>query len=337
MIVSACFYADDGMYPNIKAASIKQRQYLYWRCMAGMFETALRFGGAVDRVMLFTNADPPEDIAAIFDRQKVRCESVPYDTRLPSEVKLFSGSLYTIDAIRWCARSLADDEKILFLDPDCIVTDDLSNVADAIDRSGLVAYNLRIPRSSVSNGLSRGSIAEICRELLSIPPKTCPDWLGGELIGLNGATARLLAPVLEKVWPENLARLKAGKTGFLTEEQLLSGVVASEQLTYFDAGDGLVKRIWTGRRYRNHTPFDLDNIVWHLPSEKARGFQRLYRIIGADSPLWYADTELRKRLLARIFGLRGDSARELVYIARRAATEAMRAVRGREQRFSVGI
>jgi len=74
-----------------------------------------------------------------------------------------------------------------------------------------------------------------------------------------------------------------------------------------------------------------------LPSEKNRGFQKLFEIIDKPSAVWSSDQASRKQALANLFGLRNDRLGEAAYICRRTMGLVANIALNRVQTFSVGI
>jgi hypothetical protein len=333
MIVAACFFIDDGEYPNIRSLNPTARTAFYWRCLSAMFASARETSACVSQTVVFTNGSPSEP-ACKSALAKTAFVDLPYHHRPPASVRRFSGAMYLIDALIWCANNLSDDDEILFLDPDCVITSDLAAIQRAISSHGLVAYDLTYPATREMNGASRKGLTEFAvRHGLMAPNSPIVRWLGGEFLGVRGDVARSLAPLISRISAANSAAISTDSLFLQTEEQFLSISISMYSRGFIDAGDEFVKRIWTTTHHRNYDPGDLSVPVWHLPSEKTRGIQRLFKYQQAGRALPTLD-EHRKAALARILGLRGDWVREGAYIARRTARECKRLLAGQVQEFS---
>lgn len=317
MIVAACFYADQSAYPNITVSTWEERNALYWRCLATMAFSVRAFGKHSDRIIVFSNQLPPDCFKSDFERSNVEIIEIPFGYKPPADFySSFIGALYLLDGISWAADNLAEDESILFLDPDCLVVSDLSPIDDQIQKTGLVAYDQSFPLNHESNGLSRLKIWELESACFGKKnEKNAPAWLGGEILGLRQNTAKHLAKRLQGSWHENLLRFNSGAEKYNTEEQLISASVHVDRLEYFNAADGYIKRIWTASVYRRYDQHDKHLLIWHLPSEKGHGLKLLYQKIQNDRGTISA-MPLNERLefLSAILGLRNSFLREGRYI-----------------------
>ncbi len=336
MILSACFYADKSRYPNIGETDWQRRNEVYWRCMAVMVISARRFGGHQGRIIIFTNDRPIDEYSNTFARYDVELLDIPFTYRPPDGYyHSFIGAFYLLDAIDWASENLAADDSILFIDPDCLVTDDISSITRLIQDAGIVAYDQNLPIHYQGNGLSRADIWDLERKLFDAPASpSAPRWLGGELLGLRRDKAVTLTADLKAAWAQSLSAFEQGLHKFNTEEQILSAVIHARGHGFFDAGDGYIRRIWTTSVHRKYLETDVNLPIWHLPAEKKYGFSTAWNILsGADDALFNQPRELRQQSLAKIMNLRGNFLREATYLARWTLSRLANLVAGKINRY----
>ena len=117
------------------------------------------------------------------------------------------------------------------------------------------------------------------QELLGHEINEVPGYHLGEFFLATLKNINILFADFLELWPVMLKRYAQGLTKFNEEAQTLSflyyknGFKASPKRT-------LMKRIWTNPVfYRNVDPLDTGLILWHLPSEKTYGLEKLYNIL----------------------------------------------------------
>lgn len=331
MIVAAAFYRDLSTYPNIGRTSVEERFAAYWRCLATLTLSTRFFGRSHDRILIFTNDTPPNTIQPQLDAAGVELIELPFGYAPPEGFYgSFGGAFYLLDALDWAAETLREDETILFLDPDCVVTGPLNPVAEAVSSSGLLLYDTSYGERHVANGHSRASIAALADRFPGdASHRRLPRWIGGEFIGGTGAGMRALHAAAQQIWNTNLDLFKEGEEKLNTEEQVLSMACFRYPLLYDTANEGFVSRIWTASRHRRHSAADLANTVWHLPAEKSHGFPKALAMLTRWRREGVAPTEAHRRALAKCMSLEGRSLREAAYLARWAGTRVVNLALGK--------
>jgi hypothetical protein len=242
------------------------------------------------------------------------------------------------DAIKWFALNGDGHDEILFIDPDCLITEPLQPIRDAISRSGCVLYDLKFPSDLVGNGLSRAEMTLVRDEIWGEGSARLVRWFGGEFIGLSRPRASEISAALEVAWDSNLDLHARGKLKCNTEEQLLSLIVDHFNIPFSDAGGYFVKRMWTAARFRNHSPKDVEVLAWHMPAEKTRGFLHLFDLIMASDALPFGDlAHGKKEKLSAIMHLKGDALKSLAYIVRTLITNILAIISGKIPSFSANV
>jgi hypothetical protein len=271
-------------------------------------------GGDRVRYVVFSNEAPRDPFATILRQSGVEILSIPFQCRPPEGFfASFSGAFYLLDAIVWASTYLDPAEPILFLDPDCLVTAELSRVESDITTAGAAFFDVKYPLEHVVNGLCRKDIWALEGTCFGISERrNAPRWLGGEFIGLDRATATMMSSFIRSGFERNISLHLEGLAKYNTEEQFISGLVHANAMPFFDSSDGHVARIWTARSFRNFSAGTANVPVWHLPAEKARGFLKTFNMLAEGDDNLAA--QLRERtVLQRRFGLSGDPVREIQY------------------------
>jgi hypothetical protein len=209
----------------------------------------------------------------------------------------FAGSLFMVDAMRATA-----DQRALYIDPDVLCVRPLAKMLDHV---GGAVGALEIPYTFDENinGLTLAEAGELHRNLGESAGRF--PHFGGECLVLPpGAMEALLARV-ESGWTLSLERFEKGQTRFTTEEHLLSFALRGVNVVPLSP---FIKRIWTTSRVRTVTGQERDLSLWHLPSEKGRGFDRLFPVaLAPESWFWRGSQAEFLERSGRAMGLWGRS------------------------------
>lgn len=334
MIVATAYRIDDSTYPNSRALGSDGRRNAYWRCIASMALSARIFGKSQDRIIVFTNDRPPEEFADAVKACGIELIDIPFTYEPPAGLyDKFVGALYLLDAIEWAAANIGSEDSIVFVDPDCIFTKEISRLQDGLERAQLILYEVDYPLKHIANGHSRESLAAVSS---SFPGENgirrIPRWIGGEFIAARKQGLFSLSSAAKSIWEANLGRL--GLSGRLnTEEHIISMACHRFDIRYDTANEEYVTRIWTAARYRRYSATAVDYLVWHLPAEKERGFAKVYEMLYALKRREGGPSVDDIRMVARRMSVLGPSLREAVFIVRQTALRTANIVRGKANEF----
>jgi hypothetical protein len=117
---------------------------------------------------------------------------------------------------------------------------------------------------------------------------------GGEFYGVPADIRDELLARVSFAWDHAVGAWSQGRPYFTTEEHILNFALAT--LDVKDAGS-FVRRIWTAYGYRTVRGDEQSLLLWHLPSEKERGFRRLLGP-ALDTASWFwnaGETEFVRR------------------------------------------
>lgn len=309
--VAVSYYVDDSYYANVGRGTARRSLRVYWRNIAVMLATARQRLPPDAELLVFTNSTPPSQVQTALEALSVRILDIGFGQPYPPSFNLrYRGAFHMLDVVHWFADHLADDELGLIVDPDCIWVRDARELLEQLVRDRTLFYCIDAPPDRNIQGITRKDLSRMFSEIddAFLPPEP-PMWVGGELCGFVGSTARTASELIATVTSRNLTRWRQGKETLKTEEHVLSYVFARMGATN-NASDHLA-RIWTGPWFRNVTEDIRDNefelTIWHLPGEKKRGLYRLFHEVeDPNSNLWKLDgDELRTHLARRVGIIQG--------------------------------
>ena len=280
LLFATAFYHAEGRSPNAWTFSEQSKFNMYYRCMVVCYGTLCRLYPKA-QLTLFTNRELPEPFNGQLKSLAVNtviCASRYVDDNAIKNI--FPGCLYTLDVIEHLANQQCDFSKLILLDSDCVVRSRLDDMLDRLEREEEAIYvyetDYRKSVSLVANGQSRASLT-LALSYFSGQMIACPITLyGGEFYAFNASLLPKLAMHIDAFW----AWMKTegikifGDTW--TEEHVMSAVLAQYGGNVHSAS-GMVKRIWTAAVHSTVDGSESGLPVWHLPSEKKKGFVKLYQ------------------------------------------------------------
>jgi hypothetical protein len=244
----------------------------YYLAMAAAF-ASLRRANPDLSLQLISTIYPPLAHAQLLDKLSVHINIVPFAHRPPTtHLSAFVTSFYTLDALE--ATSGCPGPAIL-LDPDVLCLRPLDPILARVS-DGVGALELDRPADEPINGLSRRQAGQL-HQLLEPTLSGTPRHYGGEIYVTSAPIRSQFLSHARAAWEFSTPRLKAGFSGFTTEEHLLS--YALRRLASVVKLNPLTARIWTARTYRRVPPNIQDLTLWHVPAEKGRGLTHLGSIL----------------------------------------------------------
>jgi hypothetical protein len=303
--------------PNVSARDVFGVVDTYVAATIVAFASLARWVPGGERVLV---TDAPEH----FDDCDAELLVRPFDAPVVPIGRNFTGALYLVQAMREIAPRVAEDDVVLFLDPDCLVTGSVDPIVELARRRGAAAYPLDLPPDGEMQSLTRLQ-ARILHEELDGEPAELPVYYGGECYAFTGSALPQIAAAAGRA--DEMAR-RAARLGeevrFRSQEHFLNYALAR----HGQVGDlsPWVRRIWTGWQHRNVTGDEVDGtlVVWHLPGEKGLGFPNVRRELHPGSWFWTATPAEFRRRAARAFGVVPTPTRRAGDIARRSWAFARR-------------
>lgn len=272
-------YFDDSVYPS--AGDSAKRKLIYWRSIAVLCASVRRATNPRLDILICTNETPPSDISNLLAGFNVSFVSPDFAFRPPRGLyPAFSGAFYLFDCMNYCLRHFSDECIFVFLDPDCLVMDNLESVLGCA--RPIIGYELKLAEDEEENGCSRNDLLAFLGDMAGNEVGQPPRYFGGELLIVNGEELGTVCNIVEQVWTLNLTNFVAGKTTLRTEEHVIS-VALARLGDRVGLGNEIIKRMWTRPSFRNVSCSDEKFSIWHLPAEKQHAFQRLFALLRNDS------------------------------------------------------
>lgn len=274
-------YFDDGYYPS--AGNPRRQRLVYWQTIAVLCASVRRSKTPQLDILICTNESPPPEIAGILNRLGAKFAMPEFSFRPPRGLFLaFSGSFYLFDCMDYCRRTYPSQMVFVFIDPDCIVFNDLDALRQYSDQWPLIGYELAMDKDTKENGCSRNDLLAFLQGLAPSHPPRLPAYFGGELLVVSGEELPGLCDKIDRIWAYNLRTFKAGGNTLKTEEHIISAAFALSEGLVGNA-NVFIKRMWTRPSFRNVSPADQNFSIWHLPAEKLHAFPAMFHRLKRDS------------------------------------------------------
>lgn len=298
--ISIVFFVNDKYsYANSKNNKLDK----YYKNMINLYQLAkINKLKNNTSLILFSNNEIPNKFKKRFDELNVEIIIRDNNHIPPSGYSnMWEGTFFYLDAIEYFSKVLEKEDILIMIDPDCIISRDLTPVLDIINLKEVVMYKLDYPFEYCQNGLSRKEMKNIIME--EINKDVNPSFFGGEFYGFKGNVIKNISESLEEAWEMSLNRFYNNKTYFKTEEHIFTYIFY--KLSY-ESGNAnrFIKRIWTAPSYSNVERDDLDYIIWHLPAEKDRGLIKIYnKFFSHNSKLKNLDNKDLSIVLGNVIGI----------------------------------
>ncbi len=190
----------------------------------------------------------------------------------------FPGCLFALDALADLKEENPEKyRRLVLLDNDCLARMPADPMRDLPGpRGGLWAVPEKYPTTLSFNGQSRASLTLAAGYISGVPAPSPIPLYGGEFFSFDPTALSKICEVLERVWEwiRSEGREKLGPEW--TEEHVLSLAIFLAGLDAQDARPW-IRRIWTLENYFNVLGNEDSLALWHLPGEKRRAFQDLFR------------------------------------------------------------
>lgn len=274
---------DESIFPQTgKLSSSQSHQNIYWRCVVVFYATSRRFNKH-EKHVLFTNvAQLPvvdgKKMETILKELDVEVIHTGFEYKTPKGYfGKFQNQFYEFSILAHIARhNTNSNDQYLILDSDCIFIKPVKQLFAAAAPTGFISFEDDVLPDYVINGLSRNDMKAIYEELLGNKIQEIPSYHLGEFLLCSVGNINNIFNDFVQLWPQLKERNELGLKKFNEEAHTLSYL-------YFKNGfrasktNPFMKRIWTNPLfYRNVSGSDVDLCIWHLPSEKTFGIERLY-------------------------------------------------------------
>lgn len=187
--------------------------------------------------------------------------------------KAWRNQFYVFDIFEEMGQRMRPGDTLLLCDADCLCRRPLDELFRIVRLKGAALYDMGYPRDYPINGTTIEEMEALYAAYVNKPPMSPLRYYGGEFIGLDARAVAAVNREFPGLWQFNLKHPE-GVPRFHEEAHAMSLLAALLNLGNDEAG-AWVKRMWTGRLFRNIKPRDGHLAVWHLPAEKKFGLRRL--------------------------------------------------------------
>ena len=312
-IISTWFYAEqqgnESEYPSVGSnTSDLSFQVIYWKCVVDFFESVRLTQDHPVECYFFTNTDqyPSKedmnglDLYQYFDKNKIHVVKQELTRVTPKDwYGSWRNQFYVFDILKYF--STFDNANIMILDSDCLIRKDLTEVFNSIQENGAIEYDLGNDDTVQENGVSHLEMTEIYESFYGEKPDSIIRYKGGEFIGVTSKVAKLITVEFENLWPMNYKRYENSQNKLNEEAHCLS--VLYERLGLVNSvANQYISRMWTALKYDTVKAGDEKLPIWHLPSEKKYGLEKLYDFLNSHNE----NKENYLRYSEKIIGVPGN-------------------------------
>ena len=255
--------------PNLPVQDLETSISKYFKCIS-VSCFSLRQENPELSILVITNKALDPYFAQILSSLDVTLQITPFGFEPPAEFgQTFKGCFYFFDAL----LSLKEDS--LILDPDVICLENLENMFARL-QGKVAVFRPNFEPHNVVNGITPNLAGQIYSEYLGEELRHIPNHIGGEAIYFPRDSVEMFASKLKPLWEWNKDRCRNGLPFLTTEEHILTCILKDWQT---ESLGPYISRIWTTRSFKDvqGEVKDIDKLIlWHLPSEKNRGFQTIF-------------------------------------------------------------
>ena len=271
-------------YHQVKGkSSSKKFIETYLKNIVCFFWSARKFNKSNTKYILFVNTDIPRYIndfdiinfLNIYDIEIVKLENV-FCISPPNYFKSWNSQFVIIDILKWYSN-LNYEFNALILDNDCLIINDLDQIFEGVAKvKGILNYEINYDDEHDINGLNKKQLSDLFKIYHNIDHIDSIKYFGGEFVCFNSNIIKNFYNESIRLYMISLERFKSNQIKYNEEAHLLSSVYFKLGFTIADANK-YIKRIWTNPViYYNVTGKEFDLLIWHLPSEKGKGFNKLF-------------------------------------------------------------
>jgi len=258
----------------------------YYKCIAVCFHSARLYNPDL-RLVFFTNKNELPviegvDFKLLFDSLNVQFYYTDFEYITPPDYsKMWRNQFYEFSIFKFISNSseFNNDDNIVLIDSDCVVTKSLDDLFKDIKSHKSIAYELDYKENVDINGISRIGMEAVFSELSGKTIGKIPLYYAGEFFGASVRLVKEYFSLFRELWPKLIALNAEGKPKLHEEAHVLSYL-------FFITGNenGIankyIKRLWTDPSSFRNVNKDDDNLyIWHLPKHKVSGFPKLFKLL----------------------------------------------------------
>lgn len=285
-----------ALNPNLSSLHSADHSDEYYKCIVVSFMSFRKFNPNT-KLVLATNVTPPTIYENWLKKLDVEIRKIAFEFVPPLEFgEKFKACFYIFDVIN------AATEDALYVDPDVFCIKDLNTLSGEMNHK-IGVFELNFPRDYVINGLSIDQSTALWAKFKSSSHYNPGHHkhIGGEAIYIPSEKLVGINSKIAEVWNWNKQRAKEGKEFFTTEEHIISNLVESTERVLLNR---FISRIWTARTFTEHQGNDSpirEVHLWHLPSEKNRGFKTMFEMLNGGIKIDEVDNDKFVKKAKKIF------------------------------------
>lgn len=275
---------EESIFPNTGTnlrSSDATFQKMYWECASVMMTSSLRFNKDTKHIIFTNKTIIPETFNSFLKRHSIQIITIPMKYQTPKNYyNYFRNTFYLLDLIKYMSKITKENDKIIFLDSDCVWIKPATQIFKEIEKNGFVNFYKSYQSNYNINGLTRDDCKEIYSDLLNTPIEKAPKHFSGGIHAFTGIYLKKAADEIDYIWENMMQRFKKNKKKFTTEEHVLSFLYYKLNPSCCGIANQYLKIIWTS--YENYTVSgdEKNYTIWHLPTAKNKGFTRLFNYLN---------------------------------------------------------
>jgi hypothetical protein len=258
-----------ALNPNLPNRDLTSTIESYFKCIAVSCHS-FRSNNPEINIVLITNQNIEKETESILKALNVEIIITPFTFNPPVEFgDTFRGCFYFFDAL----RILKEDS--LIIDPDVICLGNLKDMSDSLNNK-IAVFRPNFQPEKLINGISPSTAVRIFKGYKKDYKNLSPKHVGGEAIFLPKEAISSFFVEISRFWNWNVLQAETNLPFLTTEEHIITSIIGE---TNCDSLSRYISRIWTTRSYKDIEGDEQDPdrlILWHLPSEKNKGFRRIY-------------------------------------------------------------
>lgn len=277
--------------------SSKRVQDVYWKCVLCQY-LSINTSNTNVKKMFFTNLkeSPIVDGINIYDKLnelEVEIVIINFNNKMPD---LWSDSwtnqFFMFDILEYMNNTYVGEFKFLLLDSDCIISDNIDMIFNDIERFNFICYDMKSSMDQNINGVTGKTITKFYNYIYNDNISRI-KMIGGEFIGLNRKGLSEFLTNYYIIRKEAINAFNNERERPVTEEHFFS--LISNRINGF-TNHNYIKRISLFKNYNNYEKNDENFPIWHLPSEKTRGFYIMFKRYSKNTKIHFS-----KKILIDIF------------------------------------
>ena len=263
-------------------SSTKSHQDIYWRCVYIFFKFAIKYLNTSCEFLLFTNYAEDsyyvDNIDVIKNLKNMNVKIINRDFTFKLPIKYYGewgNQLYEFDILDEFEKRFDENSKLLMLDSDCIITQNISGLFDLLEKSPAITF--RGEYKGKKNDIKINGITEI--EMTQLAKEYNPDanfsvnYLCGEFLCMTYELIKKINEEFPKLHNfmvnKFLSNPSSDTIKYNEEAHFLSYFYAKYNVPIGEA-DSYIKRLWTADNYYVIKDGDENLPIWHVLSGKNR-------------------------------------------------------------------